>query len=157
MISKPRSWGRLGCFGVIGILAAIGALALLAILARGVGVLYTDEVSREVFSPDRSLVAYQQVTKGGFGTVWTTKVLVRSTDSRGDRLIYRNQDSSFEPPFRWEGPETLRIMLPCGRIGFLSNPTDYAKAKEPIGRLTVRWSYIRPDCGPGSPHSENDR
>lgn len=143
---RRLSWGRLGCLATIGLLAGLGGLFALGLAARNLDSFYVDEETRRTPSPDGELVAYQRVTRGGFGTVWTTRIFV--TDSRGsnERMIYSNRDSDFQPPFRWTGDDELRLTLPCGRIDHVGNPSDYAGGDAPIERFRVRFDYERADC-----------
>ena len=126
----------------VGVLTAIGLICVLSATFFWwlAGWVYETEVTRRVYSPDRRAVAEVEVTKGGLGTVWTTRVLLRS-DGERPWTVYQTKDSSFEPPLRWIGPQTLLISLPCDRFGYVSNPDDWDRHDPAARRLKVRFRY----------------
>ena len=99
--------------------------------------LFVTEVVRREYSPDRAAVADVEVTRGGFGTVWTTRVYLGSPDRR-QWIVYQTRDSDFIPPLHWLDRHTLRIGLPCGRFDHVSNPDDWESSEPRPNRLQVR-------------------
>ena len=79
--------------------------------------------------------------RGGLGTVWTTRLLLRDPASGSAATIYKNRDSDFSPPMRWAGSDRLTICLPAGRVDFLANPFAYSSADTLLGRVNVRFVY----------------
>jgi hypothetical protein len=132
---------------IVSLLAVIGALCLLSIISL-LGLhrlLYATEVIRTLPSPDHRASAQIEVTKGGFGTVWTTEVYLRS---RGNNwIIYKSRDSDFEPPLRWRNGETLVVGLPCDRFDHTSNPDDWERDDPGEHRLRMIFEYPA-DCRP---------
>jgi hypothetical protein len=125
---------------VRGALTALGIFVVFMILVRSCSFLYVDEISRQLLSPDGKLRAYQQVTRGGFGTAWTTRIFVEEVAAGKPAMIYSNKDSDFEPPYRWTANELLTVCVPSDRIDFMSNPADYSAGQSPIQRFRVRFS-----------------
>jgi len=103
---------------------------------------YVTEVVRQVYSPNRSAVAEIEVRKGGFGTVWTTRVHLRST-GQTQWTVYQTKDSDFVPPLRWVNGNTLVIGLPCDRFDHLSNPDDWESITPRPNRVRVRFEHPR--------------
>jgi len=104
-------------------------------------VFYVDEVVEQVRSQDQAVVAKVVVTKGGLGTVWTTRVRLEAP--HGTWTIYETRDSDFTPLLRWTGSRELLVRLPCDRFGHLSNPDDWVSAKPRPDRIRVRFTYQR--------------
>ena len=105
---------------------------------------YDRQVTKRRYPPDRAAVAEVEVTKGGFGTVWTTRVHLRPVGQEG-WTVYQAKDSDFTPSTRWKGDDTLVIGLSCERFDFLSNPDDWQRSDPAERRFKVRFEYIR-DC-----------
>lgn len=147
---KGKLLARRGLVYVRGALTALGMFVVFILLVRSCSFFYGDEVGRRLVSPDGRLRAYQQVTKGGFGTVWTTRLFVEEVGGAGSVMIYSNQDSDFEPPYRWVANELLTVCVPPDRVDFMSNPADYSAGRKPIERFRVRFvvSPCSADTGP---------
>jgi hypothetical protein len=144
----PRATQYLRTIGkvVVGALAFIGGVCVLgALLLAGVANdLIETQVVRAVSSPDKRSVAEIEVRKGGLGTVWTTRVHLRTDTATW--TVYQAKDSNFEPPLSWADSETLVIGLPCDRFDYVSNPDDWERSDPAERRLKVRLRY--PDsCG----------
>lgn len=122
-------------------LAAIGGVCVLAVLllAGLANVLFENEIVRTASSPDKRSVAEVEVRKGGFGTVWTTRVHLRTSGSTW--TVYQTRDSDFVPPLTWADRETLVIGLPCDRFDHVSNPDDWPRRDPAQRRLKVRFRY----------------
>ncbi len=105
---------------------------------------YDRQVTKRAYSSDRAALSEVEVTKGGFGTVWTTRVYLQPVGQEG-WTVYQTKDSDFTPSMRWEGNDTLVIGLPCERFDHLSNPEDWPRSKPAERRLKVRFEYLR-DC-----------
>jgi hypothetical protein len=106
--------------------------------------LFVTDVVHRAYSPDRLAVAEVEVRRGGLGTVWTTRVHLKSTTKRR-WTIYKAKDSDFVPPLRWLDRTTLLIGLPCGRFDHLSNPDDWESVEPRQERLRV-WFERPADC-----------
>lgn len=119
---------------VIGLLWLIGGPVLRLLFTAD---FVTDVVGR-TYSPDRSALAEVEVTRGGLGTVWTTRVHLGTPTERG-WTVYETKDSDFVPPLRWLNETTLLIGLPCGRFDHLSNPDDWESVEPRPNRLRVRF------------------
>ena len=140
---------RRGWIYVRGALTALGIFVVFMVLVRSCTFFYVEERSRELLSPQGKLRAYQQVTKGGFGTVWTTRVFVEEVAPGRPVLIYSNRDSDFEPPYRWAANELLTVCVPTDRVDFMSNPADYSAGQRPIERFRVRFEVSPCSAGGG--------
>ena len=127
-------------------LAIIGATCVLGavLLAGCVNTMFTTQVIRSVPSPDKKAVAEIEVRKGGLGTVWTTRVNLRTEENNW--TVYQAKDSDFQPPLNWDGPVTLIIGLPCERFDYVSNPDDWQRSDPTERRLRVRVKYPE-SCG----------
>ena len=127
-------------------LAAIGGVCVLgALLLAGLAnTLFETEVIRTVSSPDKRSVAEVEVRKGGFGTVWTTRVHLRTPGATW--TVYQTKDSDFVPPLNWADRETLVIGLPCDRFDHVSNPDDWPRSDPAEPRLKIRLRYPE-SCG----------
>lgn len=121
---------------MIGVLCVGAILFLLAIQP----VMYNREITKRVHSPDRSVVAEVEVTKGGFGTVWTTRVFLIPNGQQG-WAIYSTNDSDYTPPLQWEGSDTLILGLPCERFDHIANPDDWDRGNTSERCLKVRFEY----------------
>ena len=124
-------------FALIGFLWVAGD-SLARIIVRPL--LFETEVVRRVPSPDRSAEAQVEVTRGGFGTVWTTRVRL-GPQGLPLWIVYETSDSMFVPPLRWVDRNTVLIGLPCGRFDYLSNPDDWDSGVR-SDRLRIRFEYI---------------
>jgi hypothetical protein len=128
--------------------AAVGTLAVIGLLWLAGGPLlglifaplFHTEVVRRLFSPDRAAVAEVEVRRGGFGTVWTTRVHLRYV-GKDYWTVYQTKDSDFAPPLRWTSRDTLLIGLPCDRFDHVSNPDDWKRGDPREPRLKVRFAY----------------
>jgi hypothetical protein len=127
-------------FAIVGFFSFFGGPILGFLLAP----LYHREITQRVYSPDGSTVAEVEVTTGGFGTVWTTRVRLIPSQQQG-WLIYKTKDSDFTPSLRWRDRDTLIIGLPCYRVGHLSNPDDWERSDPNERRFKVRFDYVE-DC-----------
>ena len=128
------------------VLAVIGLLWLIGdpVLRLLLNPHFVTYVVRRAYAPNRAFVAEVEVTRGGMGTVWTTRVKVRPP-TEPSWTVYETQDSDFVPPLLWLNKTTLLIGLPCGRFDHLSNPDDWESAELRPDRLRVRFE--RPgDC-----------
>jgi hypothetical protein len=125
-------------FTLIGVFCVGALLFLLAIKP----IMYEREITKRVYSPDRSAVAKVEVTRGGFGTVWTTRVLLVPSGEQG-WTVYETGDSDFTPPLRWASPDRLILGLPCERFGHVSNPDDWERSDPSERRFKVRFEYIK--------------
>lgn len=127
--------------------ATLAVLGLFCVAGRPIarlafGWMFERVQVRRLPAPADDATAVLEVTRGGFGTVWTTRVLlVRPTDSQ---TLYEARDSTFEPPLAWTRDQTLMVGLPCGPIDHLSAPGAHAlsRASAPVH---VRFHYIA-DC-----------
>ena len=103
--------------------------------------MFVREVVHKSPSPDGRAVAEIEVTTGGLGTVWTTRVHLRMVGNE-PWTVYQTKDSEFSPPLRWLDSRTLLIGLPCGRFDHASNPDDWESAYAPRpDRLKVRFTH----------------
>jgi len=93
---------------------------------------------RWLTAPDDMTTAKVQVTRGGMGTVWTTRVVLAWKG--GTQVIYENSDSPFEPSLAWQDAATLVVGLPCGRIDHLSTPGAEGLWRIPTP-VQVRFHY----------------
>ena len=128
---------------IISGLALIGAAYLIGgpIMRFALRPLYVVEVVKTLPSPDQKASAQVEVTRGGFGTVWTTRVSLQGADE--DRwTIYETGDSDFVPTLTWSDGQTLVVALPCERVDHLSNPDDWERADPSEPRLKVRFEYV---------------
>lgn len=141
-LRKMSFWAVFGLFATIGFFTIVGPLACSAIRP----VFYEDTSYPKVRAPGTSLAAYRTVTRGGLGTVWTTRIYLIDTKDNEERLIYETRDSDNVPSLRWLDGETLVISLPCDRIDHLSNPADWDEGKTAMERVAVRFVYLTP-CG----------
>ena len=133
---------------IVVVFAAIGCCYVMVSASKLLlrDLLFEMEITRSLVSPHGGLVARQEVTTGGFATVWTTRIFVDQIHPAAARrpfLVYENSDSDFNPPLQWIG-ETLRIGLPCGRVDFMSNPIDPAFAPADSDRFDI--AFVRPRC-----------
>ena len=103
---------------------------------------YNRQVTKRVYSPHRAAVSQVEVTSGGFGTVWTTRVRVGPTDQDG-WIVYQARDSIFTPALTWKSDDTLVIGLSCDRFDYLSNPDDFRDSNRTERRLEVHFEYLR--------------
>lgn len=142
--SRRRHAVRLLRKVTVGALAILGLISLLdgPFLRLLLEPLYDKQVVSRLYSPDRAAVAEVEVTKGGFGTVWTTRVHLRPEGEK-PWTVYQTGDSAFEPPLRWSGPQTLVVGLPCDRFDHLSNPDDWERGDPNARRLKVRFEYVK--------------
>jgi hypothetical protein len=127
-------------FAVFGFFCTFGA----PMLRIAFSPLLEQKIVQRVYSPNRFFSAEVEVTRGGFGTVWTTSVYVRPHDEERWN-VYETSDSEFVPPLRWLDQETLILGLPCERVDRLSNPDDWERSNPKKRRLKVRFEYAR-DC-----------
>ena len=127
---------------VVYLFAILGVVSALFFVARSGfhEFFYEETVEEEIHSPDRTLKVVRRITRGGFGTVYTTRLNVEDEAGKGF-LIYSNGDSDYVPKVEWVGPEHLEITIHCGRINHMSNPSAYEDAKTAIGRLRVKFLY----------------
>lgn len=88
----------------------------------------------------------REVTKGGFGTVWTTRLYLEDRSGSNRIQIYSNKDSDFVPGWKWVHDERLLLHVHCGRIDHMSSPAAYAEADDPIGRVRVQFVYDWAAC-----------
>jgi hypothetical protein len=136
-------------------LAAIGLIWLVGgpILRLLLSPAFDRQVTKRSYSPNGEAVAEIAVTRGGFGTVWTTRVHLRPIGEKG-WTVYKAGDSDFTPSIRWRSKDTLIIGLPCDRFDYVSNPDDWPRSNPAEYRLKVRFEYVR-DCddytGEGAP------
>jgi hypothetical protein len=108
---------------------------------------YADENFRPIIAPGGRLAVHRRVTTGGFGTVWTTKLIISEIPEGKKFLIYKAKDSDYVPKTRWVNPEMVLVELPCDRVDHLSSPSDWDEGKTPMQRVAVRFIY--PDsCNP---------
>lgn len=110
---------------------------------RAMPFLYADAYYPRLLSPGKDLAVFRKVTTGGFGTVWTTRILVEDVQTKKQQTIYENHDSDYEPVMRWLDAETLEIGLPCDRVDHVSNPADYDNGITSMDRYAVRFYYAR--------------
>jgi hypothetical protein len=77
-------FARLLWKSAIGILAFIGLMWLIGgtIIQFLAGPMFETEIVQRTYSPDRAAVAEVEVRKGGFGTVWTTRVHLRTAGTK---------------------------------------------------------------------------
>ena len=123
-------------FAIFGIVSAFIFGSLFGLLE----LLSQRTVEEEVYSPDKTLKVVRLVTRGGFGTVYTTRLHVK--DEAGEEFsIYSNTNSDYVPKVEWVGPEHLEITIHCGRVNHMGNPSAYEDAKTAIGRLRVKFLY----------------
>lgn len=167
----PPSTLGIGCVGclwraiILG-LALVGFLRLAAmflppLLDAIVGPFLVTETIRTVRSPDKSTTARIYVTRGGLGTVWTTRVRVVPQGQEG-WLIYQTKDSDYVPTLHWADRDTLLIGVGCERFDHLSNPDDWEGVSEARRSFKVRILYVDPRCAPRFvgkllPHNERLR
>jgi hypothetical protein len=141
-LSRPRPIGPFAMLRklLIGALALVGLFWLVSdgLLRALVGSQLTTKIVRKTPSPDGSATAEIHVTRGGLGTVWTTRVLLRRRDE-SPWTVYEAGDNAFTPPLRWLDRSTLQIGLPCGKFDHLSNPDDWEASKPRPERLRVRF------------------
>lgn len=140
------SWGRVRKWLVYA-LAAWGAWSLvtIAFLWSVHELFYSKTIEEVAASPNGELVAKREVTRGGLGTVWTTRILVEDpTESR--RMIYKNRDSDYVPPMRWTSPEQLEVEVHCGRVDHMGNRGAWTEGETPFQRLRVRFIYNEEMC-----------
>lgn len=144
---KSSSVGVLLWRVLVRILALIGFVWLAGgpLLRLLMAPMFVTEVVRRAPSPDNAATAEVEVRKGGFGTVWTTRVHLRGPD-KGPWTVYQTKDSDFTPTLRWIDRRTLLVGLPCDRFDHISNPDDWENEFAPRPeRLKVR--FRRPsDC-----------
>lgn len=107
------------------------------------GWMYETVEMRRLTAPDDMTTALVQVTRGGMGTVLTTRVVL--TWPGGTQVIYENGDSPFEPCLTWQDEATLVVGLPCGRIDHLSTPGAEGLWRIPTP-VQVRFHYVE-RCG----------
>ena len=108
---------------------------------------YAEENFQPIIAPGGKLSAYRSVTTGGFATVWTTRIFISEVPKGESFVIYETRDSDYVPNFRWLGSEMLLVELPCDRVDFLSNSSDFNEGDTPMQRVAVRFTY--PDsCNP---------
>lgn len=142
--TASRRWARGLTSLLVLFLAAIGLCSLVGGLVTRLllAPTYDTQVTRRVFAHDRSAVSEVEVTKGGFGTVWTTSVNLRPVGQKG-WTVYEAQDSDFTPSIKWKGNDTLIIGLPCARVDYLSNPDDWPRSNTAERRFKVRFEYLQ--------------
>lgn len=126
-----------GALAVIGFLWLVGGPLLRLLLSP----LYVTEVVRREYPPDGSAIADVEVRRGGFGTVWTTRVHL-APKGQPRWTVYESHDSDFVPPLQWLNSRTLLIGLPCGRFDHLSNPDDWESSTPRPNRLRVRFARL---------------
>ena len=126
---------------VVWTLAALGFLWLAGgpILRLLFSPLFVTDIVRRAYSPDKSALAEVEVRRGGFGTVWTTRVHL-GPPGEPRWTVYQTKDSDFVPPLRWADRTTLIIGLPCGRFDHLGNPDDWEGSEPRPDRLRVRFA-----------------
>ena len=127
-------------------LALIGLVWLIAgpVVRLFAAPMFETQIIRSLPSPDGRAHAEVEVRKGGFGTVWTTRVHLRSgPDGEGRWTIYQAKDSDFVPPLRWADRDTLIVTLPCERFDYASNPDDWKRSDPTARRMKVRFDYGR--------------
>lgn len=124
------------------ILALVGLFWLIGgpLLKLVISPLFVTEVVRSFPSPDGSAVAEIEVRKGGFGTVWTTRVHL-NPNGADYWTVYQTKGNEFVPPIRWADRETLVVGLPCYRFDHVSNPDDWERSDPSERRLKVRFTY----------------
>ena len=106
--------------------------------------LFETEIVRSALSPDRHATAEVEVRKGGFGTVWTTRVHLRSiSNTESSWTVYQAKDSAFVPSLQWADRDTLIIGLPCERFDYVSNPDDWERSNPTERRIKVRFTYSK--------------
>lgn len=149
--SRILNWTRSLTRAAVLILAAIGLCWLVGgpILRLLLTPAYDRRVTKRAYSPDRAALSEVEVTKGGFGTVWTTRVHLQPVGQEG-WTVYQTKDSDFTPSMRWKGDDTLVIGLPCERFDHLSNPDDWPRSNPAERRLKVRFVYLQNCDDPGS-------
>jgi hypothetical protein len=103
---------------------------------------YDRQVTKRAYSLNRAMLSEVEVTKGGFGTVWTTRVRLQPVGQKG-WTVYQAKDSDFTPSMRWKDNDTLVIGLPCERFDYLSNPDDWPRGNPAERRIKVRFEYLR--------------
>jgi hypothetical protein len=142
--SRIRKWTRSLTRVAVLILAAIGLCWLIGgpILLLLLTPIYDRQVTKRAYSPNRALVSEVEVTKGGLGTVWTTRVHLQPVGQEG-WTIYKTKDSDFTPSMKWKGNDTLVIGLSCERFDYLSNPDDWPRGNSAARRIKVRFEYLR--------------
>ena len=126
-------------FSMIGFFTVVGPVACSAVRPA----VYEDQEFAKVRAPNGPLAAYRKVTRGGFGTVWTTRIFVVNIINAEESLVYENGDSEFIPNIRWVNGETLALGLPCGRIDHIANPQDFDKGTTPLDRFAVQIEYVK--------------
>lgn len=143
MVAAPRLFPKGAWRVAFATLATIGALCVAgALLLAGLApVMFEAQVVRNLYSPDNQAVAEVEVTKGGLGTVWTTRVHLRAVRQARPWTIYQTKDSDFEPTLEWKDRSTLIVGLPCDRFDHVSNPDDWARSNPSEARLKVRFDY----------------
>lgn len=144
--SHIRIWTNRLVRGAVLVLAAIGLCWLVGgpVIRLLLTPAYDRQVTKRVYSPDRAAVSQVEVTKGGFGTVWTTRVHLKPVGQEG-WTIYQTKDSDFTPSLKWKSDDTLVIGLSCERFDYLSNPDDWQRSNPAERRFKVRFEYAR-DC-----------
>ncbi len=108
---------------------------------RAMPLFYVDHLMPGPSAPAGEMKAITQITRGGFGTVWTTRILIEDTLTGDQRAIYKARDSDWQPLIRWTGRQSLVLTLPCDRVDFLSNPGNDSAGQQPLDRLVVRFDY----------------
>ncbi|MEM8918418.1 MAG: hypothetical protein AAGE37_06105 [Pseudomonadota bacterium] len=141
---RQIKWGRI----ILWLLAIVGGLTLFVHFVMPLVRVALFEITRmdEIVSPDGELKAYREVTRGGFGTVWTTRIYVTDRNEGQSRIVYSNKDSDFIPKLQWVSAEQLSISLPCGRIDHVGNPKAYSQGKVAFARLQVRFANTNEEC-----------
>lgn len=132
---------------ILYVLAALGALCLVSsgILTGFHTILHKTDREAIVVAPGGKLRAIREVTRGGFGTVWTTRIFV--LDGAGERRsIYSTGDSDYVPFMRWTDPERLDLSIHWGRIEHLGSSAAYTKGGSPVQRFGVRFIYDKAMC-----------
>lgn len=142
--SRIRNWTRGVIRAAVLILAAMGLCWLVggSMLRLLLTPAYDRQVTKRAYSPNRAALSEVEVTKGGFGTVWTTRVHLRPVGQEG-WTVYQAKDGDFTPSMRWKGNDTLFIGLSCERFDHLSNPDDWPSSNPVERRLKVRFEYLR--------------
>jgi hypothetical protein len=150
------SMGCLGCLGR-GLIVVFALIGFLQTTTRLFGPVLFDtimsplmvrEVTKTVAAPGGATNARIEVTRGGFGTVWTTRIRLVPKGEEG-WMIYQTKDSDFTPTLRWLDPTTLLLGLGCERFGHISNPDDWESVSESRPRrYKVRVYYSDKRCAP---------
>lgn len=132
---------------ILYLLAWFGAISL-CVLGSLLGLrelLNEDTREAEVPAPSGPLKVARDVSRGGFGTVYTTSLIVE--DDRGESLlIYKNRDSDYKPPVAWTDAETLEVTIHCGRINHMGNNAGWIEGDTPIQRFRVKFLYDEQLC-----------